>query len=448
MTLVAAISSIAVATTSYVLVARARENDARRNAVNEARFLLRLVADSRPANDEEMNALMSNFGRREDFDTVAEFEGRTYQSSVTISPATLPSAMRTPIERGRVANARVVAAGEPYLVVGAKIQPSGPRLYFFYPLSQIEQDLDALRNACAAAAMFVILMSAALGWASSGGLLLPVRRARDAARQMQEGHLDTRLPDAGKGELAELARSFNQMAETLQRSLGDLTELEARQRRFVADVSHELRTPLTALSAAVEVLEQNLGEINEPGRRAADLVITETRRLRTLTEDLMEMSRFDSGKIMMDYKRVDVGSAVASMLAARGWSDRVEVVVASSIETFADPRRLEAIIANLIGNALSHGSPPVALNASVEGPDVKIVVSDEGPGMSPADREHIFERFYKGDPARARSEGSGLGLAIARENAVAHGGSLDIEDSASGATFVLRIPLRSAGPSN
>ncbi|MEO7803072.1 MAG: histidine kinase dimerization/phospho-acceptor domain-containing protein, partial [Actinomycetota bacterium] len=186
-------------------------------------------------------------------------------------------------------------------------------------MTDVETDLRTLRNTSSTVALAMVFLSGAIGWISTVGLMRPITRARDAAIEMQKGDLTTRLPEAGTGEVAELARSFNSMAETLQATLASLTEAEAGQRRFVADVSHELRTPLTALSAAVDVMEQNIGDMPPPAARAAQLIIGESRRLRTLVEDLMEISRFDSGKLNMDKRMIDVGDAVRSMLTARGW---------------------------------------------------------------------------------------------------------------------------------
>jgi two-component system sensor histidine kinase MtrB len=290
-----------------------------------------------------------------------------------------------------------------------------------------------------------------VGAVAARSVLRPLGQARAAAHRLEVGLLGTRLPEAGGDEFADLGHAFNRMAEALERSVGDLRDLEASHRRFVADVSHELRTPLTALTTAAGVLDAHRAGLDGPGARAAQLLVHESRRLATLVEDLMEISRLDAGAAPMVWEQVDVRSLVASALAARGWSDRVDVAPpdpsAPPPVTVADPRRLDAIVANLVGNALEHGAPPVRVVVSATDAEVHVAVSDAGPGVAAADRTRVFERFFKADPARPGGRGSGLGLAIARENARLHGGDITVSGPAGGgATFTLAVPRRVAEP--
>jgi two-component system, OmpR family, sensor histidine kinase MtrB len=296
-----------------------------------------------------------------------------------------------------------------------------------------------------------VLMSALVGVAAAGGTLRPLRRARVAAHRLEVGLLGTRLPEEGNDEFAELARAFNRMADALERTVADLRTLEASHRRFVSDVAHELRTPLTALTTAADVLDANAGGLNDAGRRSARLLVVESRRLAAMVEDLMEISRLDAGVAAMTWEPVDVRELVEKALARRGWEDRVEVVAGERVGTWADPRRVDAIVANLVGNALEHGGPPVRVAVVAAGQEAAVTVSDAGPGIPPEQLGSVFERFYKADPSRSRDGrsrgGSGLGLAIARENARLHGGDVTVaSDPGRGCRFTATLPLRSGPP--
>jgi two-component system sensor histidine kinase MtrB len=335
-----------------------------------------------------------------------------------------------------------------HVIVGAKLG-DGPTVFLFFPLREEVGEVELLRNVLAGAGSTFVLLSALIGLLATRGLLRPIRGARLAAYRMEVGLLGTRLPEDGRDEFTDLARAFNGMADALERTVGDLQALEASQRRFVSDVSHELRTPLTALNTAADVLEANSEGLNEPGRRAARLLVVESRRLASMVEDLMEISRFDARAAGMAWEPVDLGQLVRGALELRGWTDRVEVEVsgAEPVTTYADPRRLDAVVGNLVGNAIEHGGPPVRVTVQGRPGEVSVTVSDAGPGI-PADHlDHVFDRFYKADPSRSRGGGSGLGLAIARENARLHGGDIAVtSEPGKGTTFTCTLPRRSSAP--
>jgi signal transduction histidine kinase len=164
------------------------------------------------------------------------------------------------------------------------------------------------------------------------------------------------------------------------------------------------------------------------------------KRLRDLVEDLMEISRLDAGTQPVRPERVDLGSLVATAVRARGWQDRVRLDT-SEVVLETDPRRVERIAANLIGNALEHGGRDVAVRVGADGLGAFVEVSDRGPGIAREDLPHLFERFYKADPART-GRGTGLGLAIALENARLLGGDVQVwSDQGVGTRFTLRLPV-------
>ena len=269
----------------------------------------------------------------------------------------------------------------------------------------------------------------------------PVRKLRDTARRLASGDLDARTPPQGADELAQLTVSINDMAESVQTSMVAMQRMQADARRFAADVSHELRTPLSTLTAVVEVLATTADRMEPDARESAQLAITETHRLVGLVEDLMEVSRFDAGTAELRVEEVDVAGAVRDCLRARGWLDRVELVAPGGSVLRVDRRRLDVIVANLVGNAVRHGAPPVRIHISAYPAQVRIEVTDHGPGLPDGVLPHVFDRFYKADTARTRTPGSGLGLAIALENARLHGGDLTADNApGGGARFVLTLP--------
>lgn len=295
-----------------------------------------------------------------------------------------------------------------------------------------------------AAAGLLLATITGLAFAASRRVLGPVRRLAEAARQMSGGDLSVRIEPTGRDELARLVTSFNAMASDLEDKVSELQRMGARARQFAGDVSHELRTPLTAMTAVADILPGHPG-LTGDAAAAAQLVRQEILHLNRLVEDLIEISRFDAGTAQLVTDDTDVATAVTGCLRARGWTD-VRTDVPAGLTVRLDPRRFDVIIANLVGNALRHGGPPVIVTARAEphgrgSGQLAVEVRDHGPGLPPAAIAHVFDRFYKADTARARSEGSGLGLAIAGENARLHGGHIEAGNHpGGGAVFTVTLP--------
>jgi two-component system sensor histidine kinase MtrB len=344
---------------------------------------------------------------------------------------------------------RIDIRGNPHLVAGSQVLGDGPTGYMLAPLTAERDDLNSLGVSLGIATALAVIGSVLLAQAAATTVLRPVQRLSDAARRLGEGKLDTRLEVRGADELAELTRSFNSAAESLERRVEELSEREEASRRFVADMSHELRTPMTAITAVTEVLEDEVDSLDPMIAPAVQLVVSETRRLNVLVENLMEVTRFDAGTAKMVLDDVDIADQVTHCIDDRAWLDAVELHAERGIIGRVDPRRLDVILANLIGNALKHGGSPVRVSVreeeheeeSGERPEVVIEVADRGPGIPEHVLPHVFDRFYKASASRPRSDGSGLGLSIALENAHLHGGDITARNApGGGAVFTLRLP--------
>ena len=355
---------------------------------------------------------------------------------------------------------RVRADGRPYLVVGLPVgygsglagtTLSGLVCYLVVAQDTEQAYVSAIIQAVQHATVWALGGAVLVALLAARGVLRPVRALRRATRRMAEGHLDVRLSVHGSDELAELSRSFNETAAALEQSVTELRRLERQARRFAADVSHELRTPLAAMTAVTDVLDAEAPGLDGSTGEAVRLISEETARLSRLVNDLMEMSRFDAGVAELALDEIDVAESLRRTLAARGWSGRVatRLPAPGAVRARLDPRRLDVLVANLVGNALRHGAPPVRLSldtrARTEGTWLVIEVTDAGPGIPEEALPHLFERFYKADATRARSESSGLGLAIVAENVQLHGGRVRAANRPEGgAVFTAELPMRRA----
>jgi signal transduction histidine kinase len=436
-TLVAGVSALALAAGSYWIVRETRLDDSVERALDQSRFNLELASSvleggtGRAATDELLAALST----RGDFETVGVTDGTSFSSSVSLGPEQVPEGLEPLVEDGQLAYQREQVGGTPMLVTGGKVAGSSADLYFFFSEQELKDDLAQLRNILLAGVVVLSLLGALVGALLARRTLAPVARASAAAQSLAEGLLETRIPVERADEFGAWAVSFNEMADALQGKIAALSAAQERERRFTSDVAHELRTPLTALVAEAELLGEHLDRMPDDVRRPAELLVADVGRLRRLVDDLMEISRLDAGAVAASAEPVDLRALVDTVVRDRGWNGRVQVEGAGGKVT-SDPRRIERVVANLVDNALEHGGG----DATVLVGTGTVEVADDGPGI-PADQlPHVFERFWKGDPARS-GPGSGLGLAIARENARLLGGDVEVaSEPGRGTRFTFRLP--------
>lgn len=383
-------------------------------------------------------------------DTVVTYQN--LRSSAGADTELITDAVRAAVRtQDSLVTQRITAKDTAWLLLGTPLMITSPdgrtrtrsgiEVYAVRDLTGVQQQVDSLTRTAALTSALVLPVAAVLALLAARTVLRPVRKLRDTARRLAAGDLDARSPPRGADELAELTVTINEMADSVQTSMTKMQRMQADARRFAADVSHELRTPLTTLTAVVDVLAIVAEEMEADARESAQMAISETHRLVQLVEDLMEVSRFDAGTAKLRLEYIDAAEAVYYCVRARNWLDQIDLMARGETHQWLDRRRLDVIVANLVGNALRHGEPPVRVRVWADAEWLWVEVADNGPGLSEKVLPHVFDRFYKADAARTRTPGSGLGLAIALENARLHGGDLVAGNSKrGGARFVLRLP--------
>lgn len=348
----------------------------------------------------------------------------------------------------------------PVVIVGREVEPQqGSRygLYLINDFSQPQFTLDAIHAVLMLSTLVqALLVSGVVGYVTRE-VVLPVSTTARVSESLADGNLGVRMQVEGSHEVARLGRSFNRMADNLEDQITRLERLSSMQQTFVSDVSHELRTPLTTVRMAAEVLHNAREDFDPVNRRSAELLYNQVDRFDTLLADLLEISRFDAGAARLDISGTKVFALLNEVLEAaaplaansgsviRVHSDQQRCIVQM------DQRRIDRILRNLLVNALEHGEGrPVDIVVRASDVAVGVAVRDHGIGMTEEQTQKVFDRFWRADPARARTTGgTGLGLSIAVEDTRLHGGRLDAWGSpGEGACFRLTLPLLRSRPLN
>jgi two-component system sensor histidine kinase MtrB len=344
---------------------------------------------------------------------------------------------------------------KPGLVVGSQIGvPNTGQVYSLFYVFSLQEQLQTLyvvRSALITTGAVLVVLLATIGWLVTRQVVTPVRLARRISERLAAGRLEERMQVRGEDDIARLGISFNQMAASLQRQIRQLQELARVQRRFVADVSHELRTPLTTVRMAADLLHDKRGSFDPATARSAELLQAELDRFEALLTDLLEISRFDAGAASLTLADVDlravahrVCDATAGLAEQRGSKLTVDVP-GSLCLVEADVRRVERIVRNLVVNAIEYGEGrPVEVRVAAADDAVALSVRDHGVGLKTGEDVMVFSRFWRADPARARTRGgTGLGLSIAIEDTTLHGGRLEAWGRPGlGSVFRLTLPRR------
>ncbi|MFI1126097.1 MtrAB system histidine kinase MtrB [Streptomyces hygroscopicus] len=386
------------------------------------------------------------------------------RASGDVQPDSVPADLRRRVDEGRTAPyeryGKIVHAGsggsEPALIIGKRLDDNNGdayQLYYLFPFTQEEKSLSLVKGTLATAGVFVVVLLGAIAWVVVRQVVTPVRMAAGISERLAAGLLQERMKVTGEDDIARLGESFNKMAQNLQLKIQQLEELSRMQRRFVSDVSHELRTPLTTVRMAADVIHEAREDFDPITARSAELLWGQVDRFESLLSDLLEISRFDAGAAALEAEPIDLRDVVHRVVdgaepLAEAKGTRIVVRGAEApVVAEADPRRVERVLRNLVVNAVEHGEGrDVVVRLAVAGGAVAVAVRDYGVGLKPGEATRVFNRFWRADPARARTTGgTGLGLSIAVEDARLHGGWLQAwGEPGGGSQFRLTLP-RTAG---
>ncbi len=434
---------------SYVLVRNSLRAQLIEDAVDRAGFNISVLASTEQLPDDagpdefEASRLSDRFLLRGTGGVYVEFaDGQTFSSSLGLLDAgdLISTELRTIVAEGRFGYEFMTVGESTDLVVAGRRPPGGPDFYFFFDAADVDNTLNQLARVLAIAGAAILLVGALGAGLIARRVLRPVAVASRAAGVMAEGDLSVRVPAETADELGRMAEAFNRMAASLEAQIKALQDAHDREQRFVADVSHELRTPLTALVNEAAMLQHRLDDLTATDRRIGEMLVADVDRLRTLVEDLLEVSRLDSAPTAPEASDVDLAKFLAAVIADRHPGASLGEM-RSEPTVHADRRSLERIVGNLLDNAAAHApGAAVEVVASLEDGLLTIRVSDDGPGVPVDELPRLFDRFYKTDASR--QGGSGLGLAIARQHARRLGGDIGVRTAATGGLeFVVQIPV-------
>ncbi|MBE0476525.1 MAG: HAMP domain-containing histidine kinase [Coriobacteriia bacterium] len=381
--------------------------------------------------------------------TMRDFRIQVFDGDGTIIGDSRRSALPQDIEMGGLSRVAGTAATAPIVVNGEKVgevrvtalSPGGlltPRDIEFR-----EGSLDSLL----VAAIIAVIVAAAAGTLVARGIVRPIHRVTQVAGRLRSGEADARTAMEGPDAVSVLGRTLDEMADSI--------EADRRfERQLTADVAHELRTPLQAIQATVEAMQDGVLPADE---ERLGVVRDETVRLARLANSILELSRLESGSTRFECRSLDPADPVrAAVEAHRALLEACSLTLVARLEDGmtieGDPDRLTQAVGNLLSNAARYTPEGGRVTVAVQRDDdsVRIAVSDTGLGVAEGDRDKVFTRFWRADPARERSKGGvGIGLSVVKEIVERHKGRVTLapaeENPDGGATFVIRIPLAGGG---
>ena len=429
--------SLFLAAVAWVLITRyllaERESAALSAAAVDTRFLEASLASDHGVTPQ----LLADLPAEAPTSSILTYSGQWYATSLTLGPRILPTSLRNLAGDGTAVRQRVEIAGNPYVVVGLPFGDHGDAYFGVFSLADLDRTYRVLSSTLGAAALITAALGLAVGRSASGRALAPLADLTTAAAAAARGDLDVRLPVSNDPDLAVLATSFNETADSLQRRV-------IADARFAGDVSHELRTPLTTLLNSVQLLETHRSHLPASSQEALDMLEAELTHFHHMVLDLIEISRDDSGADTLSREQVVIADLVRFAAdAAAGRRVTTVTADAADLKVEADKRRLEHVVQNLVSNAEHHGGGCVAVTVERSDFGVRIAVDDAGPGVAEEGRARIFERFGRLD--RDRQDGGtgvGLGLAIVERHVRVHSGTVEVVDRpGGGARFIVELPV-------
>lgn len=379
-------------------------------------------------------------------------------SSNFLEPESVPAALREAARKGeslewRKGNLEYVnGRAIPGIFIGKLIEIPGAgkyEMYVAYDFVAQKRSIDLIGRALGGAGFLLMMLILLIASVVLRMVIKPVQVAAEIAESLTRGDLNSRMSVKGEDEIARLGVAFNQMASTLANQITRLENLSRVQQRFVSDVSHELRTPLTTIRMASDVIHGARSSFDPTVARSAELLLSQIDKFERLLQDLLEVSRFDAEAAILSLGLLDICALVKRCaedfaLTADGKSTNLRLHgFEEPIMVYADSRRIERIIRNLLNNAIDHAEEkPIDVTVAQSDAAISIGVRDYGVGIARQYWNRVFDRFWRADPSRSRIRGgTGLGLSIAKEDASLHGGEIRVwGELGRGANFVLTLP--------
>jgi signal transduction histidine kinase len=424
-----------LAVSSYAVTRRHLVAEREEGAIDRAYVDARALRTALHTPGTDVTQILSGLGANAGATSLAHIDGEWFSASVDRSPEQLPADVTSAVRDQRAAHQRVRLGNDVHLVIGVPIASQQASYFEIVPMHDIDGVLGGLRDRLALTGVAAAALAAVVGWYASGRALSPLRRVAAAAGAIADGRLDVRMPESADSDLRVIERAFNRMADSVQQRID-------REARFTSDVSHELRSPVAAMLSAINVARRADGRagVTSP---VLDSLEERAQLLHRTVEDLLEISRVEAGVATLDLAPIDPVKLVHAVLDRMNAD--VPVVAPHVIPNLAlDKRRMAQLVQNLVDNASRYAGGATGIEVHERDGLLRIAVEDAGPGVTPSEREHVFERFARGAAAReSGASGTGLGLALVAEHAALHDGSVYVEDAPSGGCrFIVELPAR------
>lgn len=435
---VALLLSVGVGTITYLTVRSNLIEERQQSAVNQLGANAQLLASALRSTGVDESQLLGSLRPQVRSRPLLLRDGEWFTASLQLQPDELPPSLLEAVTSGSAARQRFSNDDELLLAVGTLL-PDDEGIYVeVFSLAELNRTLATLRNALMVTGAAATAAGIGLGLLIARRAIAPLHEVSQAARDIADGRLDTRLDSSADRDLQQLTESFNQMADSLKARIEN-------ERRFASDISHELRSPLTTLLTSVAVLENRRHELSADGQEALELLSADIDRFQHMVRDLIEIAKHDAGMAELSWSQTLAADYVLNVLRRLRVTEQL-IEVAEPAETACiriDERRLERTLANLIQNAALYGKTATRVIVDADEFHVRIAVEDRGPGIPEEERERIFDRFARGVHSRKRAnlDGSGLGLALAKENVALMGGRIWVDaGNRDGARFVIELP--------
>lgn len=354
-------------------------------------------------------------------------------SGIGASEADIPTSLRSALDESRAASQISPLNGRPAAVIGYPITAESTTWFVaFLPLTELDRTLGVLRLALVIGSILATISGAIIGGRLSRRVMEPLHDVSNAALIISQGDLDVRARTPSEPDLAQIARSFNAMAQSLQERI-------KREARFGAMVSHELRSPLTVIKGATEIIDAKRDELPERAQMGLDLLKERVGAFERILNDLIEISRYEVGTIEPALESRNLQLLLETLAIKYGLDPRILVI--DDVEVSVDIKRFQQIFDNITRNADLYANGLVGITSEIVGDMVHIHFDDAGIGIPEAERERVFEPFVRGLQHSA-VKGSGLGLAIAMEHAKIMKGKLSATSNPEGgARFTVSLPI-------